>query len=102
MENTLIQNPVGFFTLFKREVRRFLKVPVQTLIARWHQHLRYFYEPTPEILRGLGGAYAGDPAFAEFLARFDPGLPDFMHRAIDIYCSRLAPEGRPPPAHIAR
>jgi MerR family transcriptional regulator, thiopeptide resistance regulator len=66
---------------------------VQALIARWHEHLRYFYEPTPEILRGLGRTYAGDPAFAEFFAGFDPGLPDFMHRAIDIYCSRLAPEG---------
>jgi len=67
--------------------------PVQALIARWHQHLRCFYEPTPEILRGLGSAYAGDPAFAEFFARFDPALPDFLHQAIDIYCDRLAPEG---------
>ena len=67
--------------------------PVQALVARWHQHLRYFYEPTPEILRGLGGAYAEDPTFAEFFARFDPALPDFLHQAIDIYCDRLAPEG---------
>jgi DNA-binding transcriptional MerR regulator len=66
---------------------------VQALVARWHQHLRYFYEPTPEILRGLGGAYAADPAFAEFFARFDPALPAFLHQAIDIYCDRLAHEG---------
>ncbi len=64
---------------------------VQALIARWHQHLRYFYEPTPEILRGLGGAYAEDPAFAEFFARLDPGLPAFLHRAIEVYCDRLDP-----------
>lgn len=64
---------------------------VQALIARWHQHLRYFYEPTPEILRGLGGAYAEDPAFAEFFARFDPALPGFLRQSIDIYCDRLDP-----------
>ena len=62
---------------------------VQALIGRWHQHLRYFYEPTPEILRGLGTAYATDPAFADFFARFDAALPEFMQRAIDIYCDRL-------------
>jgi DNA-binding transcriptional MerR regulator len=66
---------------------------VQALVARWHQHLRYFYDPTPEILRGLGGAYASDPAFAEFFARFDPALPIFLHQVIDIYCDHLAPEG---------
>jgi len=62
---------------------------VQALIARWHQHLRRFYEPTPEILRGLATAYSGDPAFAAFFARFDPALPDFLHQAIDVYCDRL-------------
>ena len=67
--------------------------PVQALIAHWHQHLRYFYEPTPEILRGLGGAYAEDPTFAEFFARVDPALSDFLHHAIEIYCDHLAPEG---------
>jgi len=66
---------------------------VQALVARWHQHIRYFYEPTPEILRGLGGAYASDPAFAEFFARFNPALPAFLHLAIDVYCDRLATEG---------
>jgi DNA-binding transcriptional MerR regulator len=66
---------------------------VQALIGRWHEHLRNFYEPTPEILRGLGAAYAADPAFADFFARFDAALPGFMHQAIEIYCDRLEGAG---------
>ncbi len=30
---------------------------VQTILERWHEHLHYFYEPTLEILRGLGELY---------------------------------------------
>jgi DNA-binding transcriptional MerR regulator len=59
-------------------------------IARWHQHLRYFYEPTPEILLGLADAYNEDPEFAAFFRRFHPDLASFMRQAIQIYCSRLS------------
>lgn len=34
MNMRIFYNPVGFLTLFWREVHRFLKVSVQTLIAR--------------------------------------------------------------------
>ncbi len=27
---------------------------VQAIIARWHQHLRYFYEPSVDRLKGTG------------------------------------------------
>ncbi|MRS05895.1 MerR family transcriptional regulator, partial [bacterium] len=37
---------------------------VQKIVARWHQHLRYFYEPNVELLRGLGHMYNDDPRFA--------------------------------------
>ena len=63
---------------------------VQTAIGRWHQHLRYFYEPTPEILRGLGHGYAENPAFAAFFEAMHPDLPDFLRRAIDYYVDNLA------------
>jgi ABC-2 type transport system permease protein len=33
METVLFYNPIGFFTLFKREISRFMKVYVQTLLA---------------------------------------------------------------------
>ena len=30
---------------------------VQELLSQWHQHLKYFYEPTLEMLKGLGDLY---------------------------------------------
>ena len=59
---------------------------VQQIIARWHQHLRYFYEPTTERLLGLGQMYTEQP---EFVARFrtiHPDLPEFLNQAIQFYC----------------
>lgn len=59
---------------------------VQAIVARWHQHLRYFYEPTPEILRGLGHHYNDDPAFHANFADLHPDLPAFLEQAITHYC----------------
>jgi len=58
---------------------------VQAVVRRWHQHLRAFYEPTPEILRGLGQAYAEQPEFSAFFAALHPDLPAFLSRAIESY-----------------
>jgi hypothetical protein len=58
---------------------------VQACLARWHQHLRYFYEPTWEILRGLGGMYAASPDFRATLEKMDPDLPDYLNEAIQVY-----------------
>ena len=55
-------------------------------VARWHQHLRYFNEPTTEVLLGLGDLYNEDPRFAAFFQRIHPVLADFMRQAIQIYC----------------
>ncbi len=62
---------------------------VQAMIARWHQHLRYFYEPTPEILLGLGNLYNDDPDFNATFTRMHPDLAKFMQSAIEIYCQNL-------------
>jgi MerR family transcriptional regulator, thiopeptide resistance regulator len=62
---------------------------VQQIIARWHQHIRHFYEPTPEILLGLGQAYAEHPEFAAFYQRIHPELPEFLRDAIMHYGQRL-------------
>ncbi len=59
---------------------------VQAIVARWHQHLRYFYEPTPEILRGLGHHYNDDPAFHANFVDLHPDLPAFLEAAITHYC----------------
>jgi DNA-binding transcriptional MerR regulator len=64
--------------------------PVQQAIARWHQNLRYFYEPTPEILRGLGQAYSQHPQFRATFTRMHPDLPELLTAAIEYYCRHLA------------
>ena len=58
---------------------------VQAVVARWHDNLRAFYEPTPDILRGLGQAYAAQPEFSAFFATLHPDLPAFLSRAIETY-----------------
>lgn len=59
---------------------------VQQIVARWHQHLRYFYEPSIERLRGLGQLYVDDPDFRANYAKLDPKLPEFFRDAIEFYC----------------
>ncbi len=51
---------------------------VQAIIARWHQHLRYFYEPTPEILRALGNRYNEHPDFIATFQAIHPALPALL------------------------
>jgi DNA-binding transcriptional MerR regulator len=60
---------------------------VQAIVARWHQHIRHFYEPGFATLRGLGQGYASDPAFRSTFEAMHPDLPDFLHKAITIYCN---------------
>lgn len=62
---------------------------VQTIMARWHEHIRNFYEPTPEILRGLGTMYNEHPDFNVFFQKFHQDLPVFLEKAIRAYCDRL-------------
>jgi len=61
---------------------------VQANIARWHQHLRYFFEPSTEVLRGLGALYNDDPQFNANFQKIDPKLAPFMRAAIEIYCDK--------------
>jgi DNA-binding transcriptional MerR regulator len=70
---------------------------VQVIIARWHQNLRCFYEPTPQILAGLGQTYSSDPEFRATFTKTHPDLPDFLTRAIEVYCQNLTAEkqGKP-------
>ena len=62
---------------------------VQAAVARWHQNLCNFYEPTPEILRGLGQMYAADARFADKFSTLDQNLPQFLKKAISFYCEGL-------------
>jgi hypothetical protein len=49
----------------------------QACVARWRQHLRYFYEPSGEMLLGLAAMYNDDPAFAA----------TFKRQAVQAFCS---------------
>ena len=65
---------------------------IQAVIARWHQHLRSFYEPSVERLRGLGQLYVEQPDFARNFRELHPNLPEFMREAITHYCEGLPPD----------
>ena len=62
---------------------------VQAAVARWHQHMRYFYEPTVDILEGLGHMYNQDPRFQETFRKLHPDFPAFLEQAITHYCQGL-------------
>ncbi len=62
---------------------------VQQIIARWHDHICNFYEPTREIMLGLAEMYASNPEFVVVYERLHPALPDFLRQAIVCYCQRL-------------
>ena len=65
---------------------------VQTILERWHQHLRYFYEPTLEVLHGLGNAYNDHPDFNATFTAIHPDLPPFLQKAILHYVDVLETE----------
>ncbi len=62
---------------------------VQAAIARWHQHLRCFFEPSAAVLRGLGALYNDDPQFNATFRKMNPRLAAFMRAAIEVYCDQL-------------
>lgn len=61
----------------------------QAAVAAWREHLRYFYEPSTEMLLGLADLYNDQPEFAANFARLHPQLAAFMRQAIQAYCEKL-------------
>lgn len=62
---------------------------VQALMVRWHNHIRYFYEPTLDILRGLGDLYNDNPDFAANFRKMHPDLASYMREAVVQYVDDL-------------
>ncbi len=62
---------------------------IRALLVRWHEHLRYFYEPSIEVLGGLGDMYHDHPDFNATFTRIHPDLPAFLKKAIAIYVDEL-------------
>jgi DNA-binding transcriptional MerR regulator len=65
---------------------------IQAILPRWHQHLRYFYEPSLEVLRALGNGYNESPDFNATFTAIHPDLPAFLQKAINIYVDKLEME----------
>lgn len=59
---------------------------VQQAIARWHQHLWYFYEPSYDRLMGLAQLYTEHPDFMATYQKMHPDMPRFFYDAIEYYC----------------
>lgn len=62
---------------------------VRELLERWHEHIRYFYEPTLDLLRGLGQLYNTSPEFQANFEKVHPELPAFLETAIEQYVDDL-------------
>jgi DNA-binding transcriptional MerR regulator len=62
---------------------------VRAQLVRWHQHLRHFYEPSIEVLGGLGDMYHEHPDFNATFSKIHPDLPAFLKKAIAIYVDEL-------------
>ncbi|MBI5671307.1 MAG: MerR family transcriptional regulator [Chloroflexi bacterium] len=58
---------------------------VQAIMQRWHNHLGYFYEPTLDILRGLGETYNSQPDFIANFKKLHSDLPDYLSAAVAQY-----------------
>jgi ribonuclease BN (tRNA processing enzyme) len=62
--------------------------PVQRLIAGHYEGLRAFYEPNPEMYRGLAEMYIADDRFKAHYEKFATGLAQFMHDAMINYIEK--------------
>ena len=62
---------------------------VQAVLERWHKHINYFYEPTLDILRGLGELYSTDPDFIANFKKLHPDLPEYLQEGINQYVDDL-------------
>lgn len=62
---------------------------VREILIRWHEWIRNFYNPSMEVLRGLGEMYFYSPDFRKTFEEIDPGLPDFLPKAINSYVEEL-------------
>jgi DNA-binding transcriptional MerR regulator len=62
---------------------------VQAMLVRWHNNIRHFYEPTLDILRGLGEGYNSHPDFIANFQKMHVDLPAYLQEAITQYVDDL-------------
>lgn len=61
----------------------------QVEIGKFYNHLKHFYEPTPEMFRGLGEMYIADPRFKAFFDELDPNLAEYMKVGMAYFSDNL-------------
>jgi len=61
---------------------------VQAVVSRWHQNMRYFYDPDEERMLGLAQMYVEQPEFNTTFTHIHPGLPEFLKKAIEYYATK--------------
>src|SRR5258708_3394192 len=57
----------------------------QTLVARWHKHLQYFWSPSDQQLLALADLYNDDLRFRSNYEKVAPNLSEFMREAVKAY-----------------
>jgi MerR family transcriptional regulator, thiopeptide resistance regulator len=62
---------------------------VRAVLDRWQNHIRYFYEPSLDILRGLGQLYNSSPDFMANFQKIHADLPAYLENVIDYYVDEL-------------
>ena len=62
---------------------------VHAILDRWQNHLRHFYEPDLDVLRGLGQLYNTDVRFMENFQNIHSDLPAYLEQVIDYYVDEL-------------
>lgn len=61
----------------------------QTEVAKHYAGLRNFYEPSPDLFRGLADMYSSDPRFAAYYAKFHKDLLPYLQTAMKAYANAL-------------
>ena len=62
---------------------------VHAILDRWQKHLRYFYEPNLDVLRGLGELYNTDDRFIKNFQKIHADLPTYLQEVITEYVDEL-------------
>jgi MerR family transcriptional regulator, thiopeptide resistance regulator len=65
---------------------------VRSILQRWQDHQLYFFEPTLEVLRGLGELYNTSPDFMANFKKIHPDLPAYLQETITDYVDALETE----------
>jgi DNA-binding transcriptional MerR regulator len=84
-ERILAEGKAIYLDLIEAMPKGAASAEIQALIARWHQHMQYFWSPNDEELVGLADMYNSDARFRANFDRMHPKLAEFMREAVKVY-----------------